>query len=456
MPRLLLILALAVPAFAQEPGLKVPYSLFTLPNGLTVILHEDHTTPTVAVNLWYDVGSARERPGRTGLAHLFEHLMFEGSAHVPEGMFDQWLETAGGDNNASTTSERTNYWIDIPSNALELALFLESDRMGSLLETMTPEKVDRQRDVVKNERRQNYQNAPYGMAWVVLAEHLYPDTHPYHWPTIGSMGDLSGATFDDVVTFFQTYYSPNNASLCIAGDIDPAETEGLVRTWFSEIPRGPALAPLVVPPIPEQGEQHLIMEDRVQLPRLYMLWHSPALFSPGDAELDLISHILSEGEHSRLYRRLVYELQLAQDVSAFQYSQMLGSTFWITATARPNVGLGELEAVIEQELDEFCQNGPSLRETERARNQIDVSFLTRLEQVGGLYGKADLLNAYFLRTGNPDYFQEDRARYGAIAPEDLRAIATRILGHDARVILSVVPEGALDLGSGPGTEVTAR
>jgi len=456
MLRLFLLLSLAMPALAQDPRLSVPYRLFTLPNGLTVILHEDHTTPSIGVNLWFRVGSARERAGRTGMAHLFEHLMFEGSAHVPEGMFDLLLEAAGGDNNASTSSDRTNYWIDIPSNALELALYLESDRMGSLLQTMTPQTVDGQRDVVKNERRQNYENAPYGMAWMVLAEHLYPEDHPYHWPTIGYMEDLSRASYEDVSAFFRTYYSPNNSSLCVAGDIDPRETERLVRLWFSDIPRGPAPAPVAVPPIPETGEQRLVMQDRVQLPRLYLLWHTPALFAPGDAELDLLAHILSEGEHSRLYRRLVYERQIAQDVAAFQYSQTLGSTFWIVATARPGVGLGTLEQAIEQELDELCAEGPTARETERARNQIDVSFLTRLERVGGIYGKADLLNAYYTWTGNPDYFQEDRARYGAVAPDDLRAVAMKYLGSTMRVVLSVVPEGSLQLASGSGTEVHPR
>jgi len=456
MVRVLLLVALAMPAYAQQEGLSVPYTMFSLPNGLTVILHEDHTTPTIGVNLWVRAGSARELPGRTGLAHLFEHLMFEGSAHVPEGKFDLLLEAAGGDNNASTTADRTNYWMDIPSNALELALFLESDRMLSLLDCMTPEKVDGQRDVVKNERRQNYENAPYGMAWPVLAEHLYPPAHPYHWPTIGSMEDLSAARYDDVVAFFDTYYRPNNASLCIAGDIDTAEAERLVRKWFTEIPAGTPIAPVTVPPVPDRGEQRLVMQDHVELPRLYMLWHSPPLFAPGDAELDLIAHILAEGDHARLVRRLVYDRQIAQDVTAFQYSQMLGSTFWIVATARLGVGLGELEREIQAELDALTAAPPTARELERARNQIDLSFLTRLERVGGMYGKADLLNAYYTWTGNPDYFEEDRARYRAVGCDDLRAIATSILRSAGRVVLSVVPQDSLGLASGSGQEVHPR
>ncbi|MBI5215872.1 MAG: insulinase family protein [Ignavibacteriae bacterium] len=218
---ILLLLILSTYIFAQDVRLSVPYTRFTLPNGLNVILHEDHTVPVVSVNVWYHVGSGNEKPGRTGFAHLFEHIMFEGSGNVPEGKFDQWLEGAGGDNNGSTTTDRTNYYENLPSNALELALFLESDRMGFLLDAMSPGKVDGQRDVVKNERRQSYENRPYGLAFPTIMENLYPKDHPYHWPTIGSMEDLSAASYDDVVQFFKTYYVPNNASLVIAGDIEP-------------------------------------------------------------------------------------------------------------------------------------------------------------------------------------------------------------------------------------------
>src|SRR5262245_46459226 len=245
---LVFLVAFASPALAQPPKLEIKYSQFTLPNGLNVILHEDHTVPIATVNTWYHVGSARERTGRTGFAHLFEHLMFMGSGHVKPGEFDQWLEAAGGDNNASTGNDRTNYWINVPSNAIELALVLESDRLGYLLDTMTPKTVDAQRDVVKNERRQSVENQPYGIADVVLGEMLFPEGHPYHWPVIGYMPDLTAASYEDVVDFFKKYYAPSNASLVVAGDIDPARTRTLVEKWFSDVKASPEPAPMDIPP----------------------------------------------------------------------------------------------------------------------------------------------------------------------------------------------------------------
>ena len=316
-------------ASAQDGKLTVPYTRFVLKNGLNVIVHEDHSIPRVSVNVWYHVGSGREKPGRTGFAHLFEHIMFEGSANVPEGKFDEWLEAAGGDNNGCTNTDRTNYYENLPGSALELALFLESDRMGYLLKAMSPEKVDGQRDVVKNERRQRYENQPYGMAWVVIPENLYPAGHPYSWSTIGSMTDLSAASYDDVVQFFRTYYLPNNASLVIAGDIDPVKTKSLVEKWFDEIPMGNPVPPIDPPATFLNSEKRLVMQDRVQLPRLYIAWLTPAILTPGDAEMDVLANILAGGKNSRLYKRLVYDLQVAQDVSAFQLSSGLASSFWI-------------------------------------------------------------------------------------------------------------------------------
>src|SRR6266516_6578040 len=253
---LLLVLLATTPGFAQAPAKRVAaspppielkYTLFRLPNGLTVILHEDHIVPVVTVSMWYHVGSARERPGRTGFAHLFEHLMFMGSGHVKPGQFDEWLESAGGANNGSTENDRTNYWINVPANALELALFLESDRMGYLLDSMTPQTVDAQRDVVKNERRQSYENRPYGMAEIALTEMLFPEGHPYHWPVIGYMPDLTAASYDDVVAFFKKYYAPSNASLVVAGDIDSASARRLVEKWFSDVKAAAAPEPMAIP-----------------------------------------------------------------------------------------------------------------------------------------------------------------------------------------------------------------
>ena len=448
---LALILCVAV-ATAADTRISVPYQRFTLPNGLTVILHEDHATPIVSVNIWYHVGSGREKPGRTGFAHLFEHLMFEGSSHVPEGKFDQWLESIGGDNNGSTTSDRTNYWINVPSNALELPLFLESDRMGFLLDAMSPSKVDGQRDVVKNERRQSYENRPYGMAEIAIDENLYPPDHPYHWPTIGSMEDLSAASYQDVVEFFKKYYGPNNASLCIAGDIDPVKTRVLVEKWFSDVPAGPAVPPPGAPVAFLDHEKRVVLEDKVSLPRLYMAWLSPAMFTPGDAELDMVASVLANGKNSRLYKRLVYELQIAQDVSAYEASSRLGSSFQIVATARAGHTLSELEKVIQEELHRLQTAAPENREVERAVNQYEASFLGRLEAVGGFYGKADLLNAYFTQTGNPDYFQEDFSRYKALDPGDIQTAAATYLGDNDRVVLSVVPQGKKELAATPGKE----
>jgi zinc protease len=448
----MLLLFLGI-ASAQETRLAVPYTRFTLPNGLTVIMHEDHTVPSATVNVWYHVGSGREKPQRTGFAHLFEHVMFEGSGNVPEGKFDEWLEAAGGNNNGSTTHDRTNYYEDVPANAVELALFLESDRMGYLLNAMSPAKVDGQRDVVKNERRQSYENRPYGMASIITSENMYPPDHPYHWPTIGYMPDLTAASYDDVVDFFKKYYVPNNASLCIAGDIDPAKTKALVEKWFSDVPVGQPVPPMNLPAAALAEEKRLVYEDKVQLPRLYIAWHSPALFTPGDAELDVLADILAGGKNSRLYKRLVYELQIAQDVSAFQASEALGSTFEIVATARSGHTLAELEKVIQEEINKVKATAPEQREVQRAVNQYEAGFLNRLERIGG---KADQLNSYFFHTGNPDYFGEDLSRYKAFDANDVWSVAQTYLKDDARLVLSIVPLGKKELAAAGSKEVKVQ
>jgi zinc protease len=436
------VLGLSVPASAQAPAkISVPYTRFTLPNGLVVILHEDHSVPLVAVNAWYHVGSSREKPGRTGFAHLFEHIMFEGSGHVPEGDFDNWLETAGGDNNGSTDNDRTNYWETVPSNALELALFLESDRMGYLLDAMSPQKVDGQRDIVKNERRESYENQPYGMAFLRIFEEIFPPDHPYHWPVIGSMEDLSRASYDDVVQFFKSYYGPNNTSLVVAGDIDPAETRRLVEKWFSDVKATTPVPPLSAPPVVLTAEKRVTLEDNVQLPRLYMAWPSPRYYTPGDEALDVLARVLASGKNSRLYKRLVYDLQIAQDVSAFQASAPLGSAFVLIVTAREGHDLTEIEKVVGEELAKMKNDSPSTRELERAVNQVESAFYNAMERVGGFGGKADRLNAYEFYAGRPDYFAEDLARYTSLDPGDLQAAATKYLRNDGRLLLSVVPKG---------------
>jgi zinc protease len=444
-----ILAALLCPSFAlaQDVRLSVPYTRFVLPNGLNVILHEDHSTPVVSVNTYYLVGSGREKPGRTGFAHLFEHIMFEGSKNVPEGKFDEWLEAAGGDNNGSTNSDRTNYWENAPSNALDLPLFLESDRMGYLVNAMTPEKVNGQREVVKNERRQSYENRPYGLAQIVIDENLFPPDHPYHWPTIGSMEDLNAASYQDVVDFFKRWYGPNNASISIAGDIDVERTKKLVEKWFGEIPAGPSVAPLDAPVAYLDKESRKVLEDKVQLPRLYMCWLTPPVFTAGDAAMDVVANVLAGGKNSRLYKRLVYDLQIAQDVSAFNASGMVGSSFQIIATARSGHTLKKLENVIQEELNRVKNEPPTQREVLRAVNQIEASFLGRLEQVGGFGGKADLLNNYYQQTGNPDYFNEDLARYRALDAADISSAAQTYLRDNGRFILSVVPQGKRELAA---------
>jgi zinc protease len=437
-------LAAASSAIAQTAPTKIelPYTQFTLANGLTVILHEDHSVPLVSTNMWYHVGSAREKPGRTGFAHLFEHLMFMGSGHVKPGEFDDWLEGVGGTNNGSTENDRTNYWINVPSNAIELALFLESDRMGYLLDSMTPKTVDAQRDVVKNERRQSYENRPYGQAELLLGELLYPEGHPYHWPVIGYMPDLTAASYEDVVEFFKKYYSPSNASLVVAGDINPAATRKLVEKWFGDIKPGPSPEPITVPGVALTGVTKKTVNDKVQLPRIYLAWLTPPHFAPGDAALDMVADALAGGKNSRLYKRLVYEMQIAQDVQAYQASQGLSSYFLIQATARPGHTVDELMKVIDEEIVKLQTVTPDAHETERSINTIEASFFKRMEQVGGFGGKADQLNAYYTATGDPDYFNEDLARYRAMSPSDVRAAAAKFLPRDRRVELTVLPEGA--------------
>ena len=434
-------------ATVPSPALTVPFTQFTLPNGLHVILHEDHTVPLATVNVWYHVGSAREKPGRTGFAHLFEHLMFEGSGHVKEGEFDTLLEAAGATNNGSTQTDRTNYYIDTPVNALELALFLESDRMGFLLDAMSPERVNGQRDVVKNERRQGVENAPYGMASIEIDKMLYPEGHPYRWPTIGYMEDLTAASYDDVVEFFRKYYQPANASLVIAGDIDPAKTRALVEKWFSDVKPGTSPVPPIDYPHPMLTEvARKTIEDRVQLPRLYISWITPSLFAPGDAELDIVSQVLAGGKNSRLYKRLVYDLQIAQDVSAFQGSAALNSQFQIVVTARPpdaattSVALVDrIRTIVDEEIAKLQAAPPSPREFERAINQVEASFYNRMESVGGFNGKGNQLNAYYTATGNPDYFNEDLSRYRALSARDVQAAAAFWLPAGRRVELTVQP-----------------
>ena len=425
--------------------MNISFTKYTLPNGLDVLIHEDHALPIVAVNLWYHVGSKNEVPGRTGFAHLFEHLMFEGSQHYDRGYFHP-LQEAGAALNGSTNADRTNYWEVVPSNALDLALWMESDRMGYLLPALTEAKFANQREVVLNERRQNYENRPYGLAGMAIVSALYPAEHPYHWLTIGGADDIRAAQLDDVKAFFQRYYHPANASLALAGDIDTEMGILLADEYFGEIPAGEKPSPVVVTaPAPPAEDVKLVLEDRVELPRLYMAWHSPALFADGDAELDLVAEVLSSGKTSRLYRSLVYEQRLATEVAASQNSREAGSFFQIVATAAPGRTLAEVERAIVKELAGLLERGPTAIELDRCLAQAEAHFLFRLQTVGGFGGKSDQLNAYNTFLGDPGYFDTDLDRYRTATAERLRAAAVKYLHPAARIVLSVVPRGRVAL-----------
>ena len=436
---LVALILLAAPLVAQTPApLQVPFKQFKLPNGLNVILHQDKTVPVATVNIWYHVGSANEKPGRTGFAHLFEHLMFEGSKHVKEGQFDTLLESAGAVNNASTSNDRTNYFIDVPVNGLDLALYLDSDRMGFLLDAMPPEQVNSQRDVVKNERRQSYENRPYGMASLEIDKMMWPSNHPYHWPVIGYMEDLTAASHEDVVEFFKKYYVPANASLVVAGDIDYDQARATIEKWFVDVPAGTPVERVKAPAASLDSVKRQTLTDRVSLPRLYLGWITPALYAPGDAALDVVSQVLTGGKNSRLYKRLVYDTQIAQDVTAYQASAALGSSFQIIATARPGHTVEEMQKAIDEELQKLRMSPPEQREVQRALNQIEASFYRRMERVSS---KADALNAYFFAGKSPDWFAQDLARYTSLTPADTQAAIVRWLPGDKRVELIVQPEG---------------
>ena len=432
--------------------MTLSFSKHTLANGLDVVLHEDHSCPIVAVNIWYHVGSKNERPGHTGFAHLFEHLMFEGSAHHDSSYF-QPLQGAGGTLNGSTNADRTNYWETVPANALELALWMESDRMGYLLPALTQAKFTNQRDVVLNERRQNYENRPYGLAPMALLSALFRPDHPYHWTTIGEVADLHAAQLDEVQAFFRRYYHPGNASLALAGDLDPEEALALARGYFEDLEPGEPADP-VDAPAPLASDVRIFFEDRVEVPRLYIAWLTPAMFAEGDADLDLGTDLLANGKTSRLYRRLVFEERIATDVSAAQNSREIAGYTQITATAAPGHTLGELEGAIMEEVARLAADGPTADEIERGRVQAESQFMFRLQTVGGFGGKSDQLNAYNVFLGDPAYFDRDLARYHDVTGESLQGAIARYLAASPRVTLSIVPRGRVPLAA-PDSERVA-
>jgi zinc protease len=416
---------------------EIRFSKYRLSNGLEVIMREDHRLPLVAVNVWYHVGPANERPGLTGFAHLFEHMMFEGSRHAGEKAHFLYLESAGASTiNGTTDFDRTNYFETLPSNQLELALWLESDRMGFLLDTLDDRKLENQRDVVRNERRQSIESAPYGLVQEELFHQLFPQDHPYYASVMGSHADIEAARLADVRNFFQLYYAPNNASLGIVGDIDLEETRALVEKYFGPLPAGKPVprAAFATPPI--ASERRAIVGDQVELPRIYLAWITDPIFTQADAEWDLTARILGGGKSSRLYKSLVYQKRIAQDVSVQQSSLALGSIFAVEATGKPRVEPQQLENAIREELEEYKKNGPKPAEIERARNTIESSVIRGLENLGGLADRLNLYNHFF---GDPGHLPADLERYQKATLESLRKLAQDDLKREAGVVVWGVP-----------------
>ena len=425
---------------SAPPRVEIGFEKYTLPNGLEVILREDHRLPIVAVNLWYHVGPANETAGRTGFAHLFEHMMFQGSGHIGDDQHFKLLEGAGASMiNGTTDFDRTNYMEDIPSNQLELALWLESDRMGFLLDRLDQPKLSNQQDVVRNERRQSVENQPYGLVEEELFHQLFPQGHPYYASVIGSHADIQAAKLEDVKDFFRRYYAPNNASLAIVGDIDVPKTKALVEKYFGSIPRGPAVPAVDAKTPAITTERRAVVKDKVELPRVYMAWITPTIFQPGDAEADLTARILGGSKASRLYKSLVFDQKIAQTVTANQQSLQLGSVFQISATAKPGHTAEELEKAIDAELASYAANGPTAEELAAAQNALYSSTVLSLENYGSFGGVANRLNLYNHFLKDPGYLNQDLARYAALTPAALKAFAAAHLQPSHRVVVQGIP-----------------
>src|SRR3990172_9052872 len=417
--------------------ISISFEKYALSNGLDVILHVDHSTPQAAVNVWYHVGSQNEVVGRTGFAHLFEHVMFEGSKHQNKEPCEP-LQEAGANVNGSTSTDRNKYYENVPSNYLELALWLEADRMGFLLDALDQHKFDIQRDVVKNERRQSYENRPYGLAGMEISKALFPPNHPYSWMTIGSQEDLDAASIDDVKDFFRRFYAPNNASLAIAGDIDVAETKRLVEKYFGDIPPAEPVARIERWAPRLDGEVRVNLEDRVQLQRLFLAWAGPPRFDADEAPLDVLVSVLGEGRSSRLHRSLVYEKQIARDVGAYFAAMEIAGEIRLDATVAIGASLEDVERGLLAEVQRLQQEPPSSEEVQRAVNRLEAFYVRQLEQVGGFGGRADLLNYFNVLTGDPGRLNTDLDRYTLVTPADVQRVAREYLGP-GRVRLVVRP-----------------
>jgi len=432
---LLLVVAFALPAYAEEP--KIAYQKFALPNGLQVYVIEDPKAPTVYEVLWFKVGSKDEVAKRTGFAHLFEHLMFKGSKHLPDGLMDRLLEAAGGWSNAFTSSDMTVYQNVAGSNFVEQMLWMESDRLAGLLDTFDKPKLDNQRDVVLNERRQSYENQPYGMSSLLIQEALWPKDHGYHWSTIGYPADLKAATVADVAQFFRTYYVPNNATLVIAGDVKFDDVKRLVEKYFSWLPRSPEpKRPQYKTPAPITKEIVINTTDDVQVPRVYLTWRGPAGFTADEPALDTVAAILGDGKSSRLYKRLVYDEKIAQSVSAGFAGEQIGGSFEIVVTAKPGTDPKRLIKEITEEVAKISMTAPDAKELERAQNSQEAAFLNGLEPT---LSRAIQLASYDVLANDPDYFAKDLARRRAVTTTQVRDAAAKYLKPNARVVLTITP-----------------
>lgn len=435
--RSLLSVAFAVAVAASASAQDVKIEKYKLPNGMTVILNEDHSVPVATVNIWYRVGSKDEADRRSGFAHLFEHLMFMGTARVPNGEFDKIMEAQGGNNNASTAEDRTNYYSVGPSNLLPTLLWLDADRLEALGANIDQAKLDLQRDVVKNERRQNTENTPYGKAYEVINGLMFPKGHPYSRSVIGSMEDLSAANVDDVKNFFGAYYVPNNASLVVAGDFNPAKIKPLIAGLFGTLPRKDDPPRPAVPAIDFKGVKRTTLVDRVEQPKVIMVWHSPPAYKPGDPEMSLAASILADGTASRLYQRLVVREKVATDVSAFQESRRLGSLFYIEATPAEGVTLDKLEASLEAAIRDFDGKGPTTDELARQSAKLERSILENLQDLGA---KADKLNEFEFYLGNPNSFKQVLDTYRKATPASVQRQAQETLNLQNRLVLRVIPQ----------------
>jgi len=416
--------------------LDILYEKYKLSNGLEVILYQNNNLPSTAVNIWYKAGSANEVKGKTGLAHLFEHMMFQGSKNVPKEMHFKYIQEAGGSLNASTSFDRTNYFEKLPSNDLELALWLESDRMGFFIEALDQVKLDNQKSVVLNERLERYDNQPYGLAWEKLISNLYPENHPYSWSTIGYYKDIESYTLEDVRSFFQQYYSPSNATVVIAGNFKVDKTKSLIEKYFGQIINNGTPAILNSKHSQPDQNKFLLFEDKVNLERIYIAWNSQNAFHTDDAALDILSDLLTGSKNARLTRRLVFELEIAQDVNTMQFSGKYGGHFMIVATAKPGKSLDEIKKIIFDEISILTRNNISPRELEKSKNVIKSNFIYSLQNIDTI---ADMLNLYNFYLAEPNSFNFDLNRYNSVNEEDIKQVANRYLQNNY-VELKIVPE----------------